>query len=151
MSVEQKLRSLGYDVPEPPKSVASYMPAVKSGNLIFVSGQLPFTQGTLKYKGKVGIDVSKEEAYEAAVICTLNCLSVVKAQAGSLDDIKKIVKVTGYISSSSGFNEQHAVLNGSSELLADVFLEKGKHARAAVGVNELPLGAPVEIEMIVEI
>lgn len=151
MSVEQKIKSLGHDIPEPPKSVASYVPAVQTGNLIFVSGQLPFIQGALKYTGKVGSDLSKKEAYDAAVICTLNCLSVIKAQIGSLDNIKKIVKVTGYVSSSLEFKEQHTVLNGASELLAQVFFEGRNHARAAVGVNELPLGASVEVEMIVEV
>ncbi|ACB85219.1 RidA family protein [Natranaerobius thermophilus] len=148
---EKKLQELGIELPEPPKPVASYVPSVKSGNMVFVSGQIPLVQGNLQYEGKVGGEVSLEDAYEAAKLCTINCLSVVKGEIGDLSKIKKIVKVTGYVSSESGFNKQPQVINGSSDFLGEVFGEVGEHSRAAVGVSELPLNSPVEVDMIVEI
>lgn len=151
MSVEEKIKQLGLNIPEAPKPVASYVPAVKSGNLIFTSGQLPFVNGNLQYIGKLGEKYSIEDGYQAARICVLNCLSVVKGIVGDLDKVARIVKVVGFVSSAAGFNDQPKVINGASELLGEIFGEAGQHARSAVGVNELPLNSAVEVEMIVEI
>lgn len=151
MSVEEKLKALGLSLPKPPKPVAAYIPAVKTGNLIFVSGQIPVVNGELKFKGKVGQDLSVEEGYEAAKICVLNALSIVKDLVGSLDKVKQIVRVVGYVNCSDDFKEPHKVVNGASELLVEIFGEKGKHARLALGTNILPLGATIELELIVEV
>jgi len=151
MSFEKKLREMGITIPEAPKPVAAYVPAVKIDKYVYTAGQIPFVEGKLKYKGKLGKDLSIEEGYEAAKISAINCLSAVKSLIGSLDNIEKVVKVTGFVNSAPGFNEQPKVVNGASEFLGEVFGEKGAHARSAVGVNELPLDAPVEIEMIVKI
>lgn len=151
MSFEAKLKEMGLELPEAPKPVAAYVPAVKVGEYVYTSGQIPFVNGELKYKGKVGGGVSEAEAYEAAKICALNCLSVVKAQIGTLDNIEKIVKLTGFVSSAPGFNMQPKVVNGASELVGQIFGDAGQHARSAVGVNELPLDSTVEVEMIVKI
>jgi len=148
---EKKLQEMGIDLPTPPKPVASYVPTVQTGNLVFVSGQLPFVEGSLKYEGKVGGEVSLDEGYEAAKLCTINCLSVIKGEIGDLSKVKRIVKLTGYVSSAENFNKQPQVINGASDFLGEVFGKKGEHSRAAVGVNELPLNTPVEIEMIVEV
>ena len=150
-TIEKRLKELNYKLPEPPKPVASYIPVIKSGNLVFTAGQIALEENKLKYEGKVGQDLTLEQGYEAAKLCVLNCLSVIKDEIGDLNRIKKIVKVTGYVSSSDNFNEQPKVLNGASELLGEIFYDKGKHVRSAVGVNELPLNSAVEIEMIVEV
>ena len=151
MSVEEKLKAMGLSLPKPPKPVAAYIPAVKTGNLIFISGQIPVVNGELKYKGKVGKDLSIEDGYEAAKICVLNALSIVKGMTGSLDKVKRIVRVVGYVNCSDNFEEPHKVVNGASELLVEIFGEKGRHARLALGTNTLPLGAAIELEMIVEV
>jgi enamine deaminase RidA (YjgF/YER057c/UK114 family) len=151
LSYEQKIKELGLQIPEPPEPVAAYVPAVKVGDFIYTSGQIPFVNGKLKFKGKVGEDLTEQEGYEAAKVCALNCLSVIKGQVGTLDNIERIVKVTGYVNSGQGFQMQPQVINGASELLGEIFGENGQHARAAVGVSELPIDAPVEIEMIVKI
>ncbi len=149
---EEKIKEiLGYDLPETAKPLAAYVPAQKLGNLVFTSGQLPSKDGKLFAVGKVGKDVNEETAYEAAKICVVNCLSAVKSVAGSLDKIDQIVKLVVFVNSGSGFTAQPKVANGASEFLVNVFGDKGKHARSAVGVSELPLNAPVEIEMIVKI
>ncbi|MBM7866831.1 RidA family protein [Heliobacterium gestii] len=151
MSVEAKLQEMGITLPEAPKPVAAYVPAVKAGDFIYTSGQIPFVNGELKYKGKVGKDLTAEKAYEAAKVCCLNCLGVIKGQVGDLNQVKKIVKVTGFVNSAAGFQGQPGVINGASELLGQLFGDKGQHARSAVGVNELPLDAAVEVEMIVQV
>ncbi|MBO8168022.1 MAG: RidA family protein [Thermoanaerobacteraceae bacterium] len=151
MSFEQKVQELGLTVPEAPKPVAAYVPAVKVDNYVYTAGQIPFVNGELKYKGKVGKDLTLEQGYEAAKICALNCLAAIKGQIGSLDNIEKIVKITGFVSSAPGFNDQPKVINGASELIGQIFGEQGQHARAAVGVNELPVDAAVEVEMIVKV
>ncbi|WP_066632609.1 RidA family protein [Desulfolucanica intricata] len=151
MSVEEKIKTLGLSIPQAPKPVAAYIPAVKTGDYIYTSGQLPLVEGELKYKGKLGRDLSVEEGYEAAKICALNCLGIIKSMVESLDDIEKIVKLTGFVNSSEGFTEQPKVINGASLLLAQIFGDKGTHARSAVGVSELPLGAAVEVEIIVKV
>jgi enamine deaminase RidA (YjgF/YER057c/UK114 family) len=149
--VEDRLRELGYDLLSVPKPAGSYVPATSSGSLLFTAGQLPFVEGQLRYTGKVGKEVSVEEAKEAARHCVLNALAAVKAEAGSLDDVRRVVRVTGYVASAAGFNRQPEVINGASDFLGEVFGERGIHARSAVGVAELPLDAPVEVELIVEL
>jgi enamine deaminase RidA (YjgF/YER057c/UK114 family) len=147
----ERLRELGYELPKVPSPAGSYVPATRSGTLIFTAGQLPFEDGELYEKGKVGEGVSLEEARDAARICALNALAAAAAEAGGLENVGRVVKVTGFVASAPGFNRQPEVLNGASDFLGEVFGEKGLHARSAVGVAELPLDAPVEVEMIVEL
>lgn len=151
MSAEERLSALGLTLPEPPQPVGSYVRARRTGDLIFVSGMVPILEGKLKYKGKVGGDLSIEDGYEAARICALNILSVLKAEIGSLDHIVQMVRVGGFVRSVDGFTDQPKVINGASDLFAEVLQERGMHARAAIGVNELPLGCGVEVEAIVEV
>jgi enamine deaminase RidA (YjgF/YER057c/UK114 family) len=139
------------NLPEVPKPVASYVPAVQSGNYVFTSGQIPFVKGELKFKGKVGSDLTLEEGYECAKVTALNCLAAIQSVIGDLDRVSRIVRVTGFINSAPGFLDQPKVLNGASDLLVEIFGEKGKHSRLALGTSELPLGAPVEVDLIVEI
>lgn len=146
--IEEKIKDLGYSLPEPAKPLAAYVPAVLTDKFIYTAGQLPVIKGELKYSGKVGKEVEEADASKAAEICVLNCLAAVKGIAGNLDNIEKIVKLTVFVSSAAGFSGQPKVANGASELLVRIFGEAGKHARSAVGVSELPLNAPVEIEMI---
>jgi enamine deaminase RidA (YjgF/YER057c/UK114 family) len=149
--IEQRIIDLGFLLPETAKPLAAYIPAVQSGNLVFTSGQLPMVAGNLAETGKVGGSVSPERAKELATVCALNALAAVKTVIGDLDKIKRIVKVVGFVSSVPEFSGQPAVVNGASEFLGEVFGEKGIHARSAVGVAVLPLDAPVEIELIVEV
>jgi enamine deaminase RidA (YjgF/YER057c/UK114 family) len=151
MDIESKLQQLGLTLPVAPKPVAAYVPAVLSDKYVYTSGQIPFVNGELKFKGKVGQDLDEAQGYEAAKICALNCLSVIKAVAGSLDNIERVVKVTGFVNSAPGFSLQPKVINGASELLGQVFGAAGEHARSAVGVSELPLAAACEVEMIVKL
>jgi enamine deaminase RidA (YjgF/YER057c/UK114 family) len=145
-----RLAELGVELPEVAAPVAAYVPAVRSGNLVLTSGQLPFVAGSLAATGKVGGEVSPEEAKAHARTCALNALAAVHALVG-VDAIVRVVKVVGFVASAEGFTGQPAVVNGASELFGEVFGEAGQHARSAVGVAELPLGAPVEVELIVEI
>lgn len=147
MKIESRLAEIGVILPDVPKPVASYVPAVRSGNLLFLSGQLCTVDGELKYRGKVGKEVSLEDACEAAKAAAINSLAVIKQQIGSLDKVKRIVKVVGYVASDPNFSEQPKVVNGTSDFLVEVFGEKGSHARSAVGVASLPLNVPVEVEM----
>jgi enamine deaminase RidA (YjgF/YER057c/UK114 family) len=149
--IEQRIIELGFLLPETSKPLAAYIPAVQSGNLVFTSGQLPMIAGSLAETGKVGGPVSPERAKELATVCALNALAAVKTVIGDLDKIKRIVKVVGFVSSVPEFSGQPAVVNGASEFLGEVFGDKGIHARSAVGVAVLPLDAPVEIELIVEV
>ena len=149
--IEQKLFDLGIEIHDAPKPLASYIPVTKVGNLVFTAGQIPLKDGALAYEGKVGKDVTLEEGVKAALLCTVNCLSVIKTEIGSLDNIKRIVKVTVFVNSADGFTDQPKVANGASDLLVSVFGEAGKHVRSAVGVSELPIDSSVEIEMIVEV
>ena len=149
--IEEKIKELGFELPEPTKPMAAYLPSVKSGNLVFTAGQIPMIKGELKYKGKVGQELTLEDAQTAAQICALNCLGVVKSLSGSLENIEQIIKLTVFVNSADNFTSQHLVANGASELLGEIFDEKGKHARSAVGVNELPANSAVEIEMIVRV
>lgn len=149
--IEEKIKSMGLEIPDAPKPVAAYVPAVKIDNYVYTSGQLPFINGELKYKGKAGKDVKEEDAYQAAKLCALNCLSVIKGAIGDLDKIEQVIKLNGFVNSAEGFDLQPKVINGASELIGEVFGEKGQHARSAVGVNELPLSATCEVEMIVKV
>lgn len=149
MNIENRLNELGIDLPVAPSPAGSYVPAVTAGNMVFVAGQLPSISGEVKYLGKVGKDITLEEANQGAKLCIINALAVLKAHLGSLDKIEQIVRVGGFVNSSDGFTMQPKVINGASDFLVEVFGEKGKHARAAVGVNELPLNAAVEVEMTV--
>lgn len=128
-----------------------FKPAIQSGNMVFSSGNTPTVDGTLKYKGKAGIDVTVDEAKDAAIICFVNCLSAVKAVIGDLDKIKRFVKITGFVNCAGDFTAQPDVMNAVSKLANDVFGEKGGHARSALGVYSLPGGATVEIEIVVEV
>ncbi|MEV8438865.1 RidA family protein [Actinosynnema sp. NPDC051121] len=150
MSWTARLAELGVALPEVAAPVAAYVPAVRTGRLVFTSGQLPFVQGSLAATGKVGGDVSPEEAKDHARTCALNALAAVDALVG-LDSVVRVVKLVGFVASADGFTGQPAVVNGASDLIGEVFGEAGQHARSAVGVAELPLGAPVEVELIVEI
>ena len=151
MTVEETLASMGLTLPDASRPLASYVPAIRAGGLVFCSGQLPMQNGELMCRGQVGAEVTEREAYDAARAAALNCLAAIKSVIGDLDSIARVVKVTGYVNSGTGFTAQPSVINGASDLLVDVFGERGRHARAAIGVFGLPLGAAVEIEMIVEV
>jgi enamine deaminase RidA (YjgF/YER057c/UK114 family) len=151
MTPEQKLKELGIELPEPSKPLGSYIPAVKTGNLIFLSGMLPLIKGKLVRQGKVGEDIRIEEAGEDVRTAVINALSVLKANIGTLNNVKRCVKITGYIASSPNFTDQPLVLNAASDLLFEIFGESGRHARVAVGVNVLPLNSPAEIDFIFEV
>lgn len=145
-----RLEELGLRLPEVAAPVAAYVPAVQTGSLVFTSGQLPFVDGGLRHSGKVGGSVDPDVAAEEAGVCALNALAAIDALVG-LDSVKRIVRVVGYVASAEGFTAQPRVINGASELLGRIFGEAGQHARSAVGVAELPLGAPVEVELTVEV
>jgi enamine deaminase RidA (YjgF/YER057c/UK114 family) len=147
---EERLAELGLAVPEVAKPVAAYVPAVRSGNHIFTSGQLPMRSGELMLTGKVGGDVSPEEAVECAQQCALNAIAAVKSELGDLALVKRVVKVVAFVASTPDFTGQPQVANGASELFGSVFADAGVHARSAVGVPVLPLDAPVEVELVVE-
>ena len=149
--VEDALAAMGLSVPEVAKPVAVYIPAVRSGNHVFTSGQLPMRFGELMVTGKVGGEVSEEEAVACAQQCALNAIAAVKAEIGDLDQVKRIVKVVAFVASTPDFTGQPRVANGASELFGHAFGEAGIHARSAVGVPVLPLDSPVEVELIVEI
>ena len=148
---EERLADLGLAVPEVAKPVAVYVPAVRSGIHVFTSGQLPMRAGELMVTGKVGGEVSEEEAVACAQQCALNAIAAVKAEIGDLDQVKRIVKVVAFVASTPDFTGQPRVANGASELFGKAFGEAGIHARSAVGVPVLPLDSPVEVELIVEI
>lgn len=151
MSYEQKLTQLGLALPAPPKPVANYVPAVRVGDLLFLSGVLPSRDGQLVMTGKLGQNLSIDQGMEAARVAVLNGLSIIRQEAGSLDRVKRIIKMVGHIASAPGFTDQPQVLNGASDLLVLLFGDAGRHARVAVGAAELPRQAPVEIELIVEL
>jgi enamine deaminase RidA (YjgF/YER057c/UK114 family) len=150
MNASARLGQLGIALPELVAPLASYVPAVRTGNLVYTSGQLPIMDGKLAGSGKVGAEVSPEDAKAMARICALNALAAVNSLVG-IDAVTRVVKVVGFVASASGFNGQPGVVNGASDLFAEVFGEQGAHARSAVGVSELPLDAPVEVELIVEV
>jgi enamine deaminase RidA (YjgF/YER057c/UK114 family) len=150
-AVASRLAELGLTLPEVVPPLASYQPAVRSGAYVYTSGQLPMVDGKLPATGKVGAGVTPEEAKELARVCALNALAAVKSVVGDLDRIARVVKVVGFVASDPSFTGQPAVVNGASELLGEVLGEKGVHARSAVGVAVLPLDAPVEVELQVEL
>lgn len=150
MNAEKKIEELGIDLPSMSKPGAMYIPVKQIGNALFISGQVPFVDGKLKYQGHVGEDVTLEEAQEAARICIINMLAAVKHHLGDLDRVRNVVKLQAFVNSKTGFDQQHIVINAASQLLYDVFGEAGRHARTAVGTNQLPMNAPVEIEAIFE-
>jgi enamine deaminase RidA (YjgF/YER057c/UK114 family) len=148
---EERLASLGLEVPDVAKPVAAYVPAVRSGSYVYTSGQLPMRDGALITTGKVGGEVSPEQAKECAQQCALNAIAAVRAEIGDLSKVKRIVKVVAFVASTTDFTGQPGVANGASELFGEVFGDAGQHARSAVGVPVLPLDAPVEVELLVEI
>ena len=151
MKPSERLAELNVSLPPVAPPAGSYVPAVRSGSLVFTSGQLPFRDGKLSRTGKVPADVSLEDAAEDAGTAVLNAVAAAAQTAGGLDAIKRIVRLTVFVNSSPGFTDQPKVANGASDLLTRMFAEAGRHARAAVGVAELPLGAPVEVELMVEL
>ncbi|OCB12974.1 RidA family protein [Mycolicibacterium porcinum] len=150
MTATARLAELGIELPGVVAPLAAYVPAVRTGNLVYTSGQLPIQDGELLATGKVGAEISPEQANELARVCGLNALAAVHALVG-IDSVVRVVKVVGFVASAPGFNGQPGVVNGASELFGEVFGEAGAHARSAVGVSELPRNAPVEVEIIVEI
>ena len=151
MTPEDQLRRMGLDLPPAPKPVGVYVPAVRTGNLVFVSGQLPMKDGRLLATGHVGREVSLETAQACARQAALNALAVVAAEAGGLANVVRVVRLTGHVASAAGFTDQAKVMNAASELVGEAFGDAGRHSRAALGAAELPLAAPVELEMIVEV
>lgn len=147
---EQRLLTLGITLPAAPKPVAAYIPFVKSGNLVFVAGQIPMREGKLIHQGRVGVEVSAEEGMGCARQCAINGLAVIRDALGTLDKVARVVKLGVFVACDAGFHEQPRIANGASQLMLDVFGDAGRHARAAVGTNDLPLGAPVEVEFIFE-
>jgi enamine deaminase RidA (YjgF/YER057c/UK114 family) len=148
---EERLAELGLSVPEVAAPVAAYVPAVRTGNHVHTSGQLPLREGQLLRTGKVGAEVSQEDAVECARQCGLNALAAIRAEVGELAAVRRVVKVVAFVASAPDFTGQPQVANGVSELLGEVFGEAGRHARSAVGVAVLPLDAPVEVELLVEV
>ena len=150
MTASARLAELGIALPPVIAPLAAYIPAVRTGNLVYTSGQLPLESGELSHTGKVGSEVSPEQAKAAARICALNALAAIEALVG-IDAVSRVVKLVGFVASAPGFTGQPGVVNGASEVLGEIFGDAGAHARSAVGVAELPLNAPVEVELIVEV
>jgi enamine deaminase RidA (YjgF/YER057c/UK114 family) len=151
MEIEKRLQELGYQLPNPPVPAANYIGSVRVGNILFVGGNIGRINGSLKYRGKVGGAVSLDQAYDAARNCALNHLAIIKAALGDLDQVERIVKVLGYVNVAPGFDQMPKVVNGESDLLVQLWGERGQHSRAAVGVASLSQDAPVETEIIVQI
>jgi enamine deaminase RidA (YjgF/YER057c/UK114 family) len=150
MNVSARLGQLGIELPEAVQPQGSYVPAMRTGNLVYTAGQVPMQEGKLAGTGKVGADVTVEQGKALARICALNALAAIDSLVG-IDAVTQVVKVVGFVASAPGFNGQPSVVNGASDLLAEVFADRGAHARSAVGVCELPLDAPVEVELVVEV
>jgi len=151
MSVHDQLHRLGLILPAAPKPVATYIPASQVGELLFVSGVLPFEGGKLMMTGKLGKELDVNAGYQAARLALLNGLAIIQQELGDLEQVKKIARLTGYVASMPGFSDQPAVVNGASDLLVELFGERGRHARLALGVAALPLHAPIELELIVHV
>ncbi len=151
MKLVEKLHSLGLTLPPVAVPLAAYVPAVREGCIIYTSGQIAMANGALQHKGRLGENLSKEDGMASARICALNALAAAASIAGGLDNIERIIRLTGYVSSTPDFTEQPAVVNGASQLMLDLFGDDGRHARSAVGVSALPLGASVEVELIVKV
>ena len=150
MRIEQELEKMGFTLPTP-KPVAAYVPAVRSGNLVFTAGQGPTVDGKPMFTGKLGRELTEEQGYKAAQICVVNCLACVKSLIGDLDKVEQVVKLLGFVASVDGFTRQPWVMNGASELLIKLYGDRGKHARSAIGTNQLPLDIPVEVEIVVRV
>ena len=151
MGYEEKLKELGLELPQAPKPVATYIPAVRAGDLLFLSGVLPMQNGHLAFAGKLGRELTVPQGMEAAKVAVLNALAIAKQELGSLDRITRVVKVVGHVASAEGFTDQPQVLNGASDLLVAIFGDAGRHARVAIGAAELPRRAAIEIEMILAV
>ncbi len=151
MTPEEKLQELGLELPPAPEPVGAYVPCVRTGNLVFVSGQLPTKDGRLMVEGHVAAEVSVEAARQCARQAALNALAVVAAEIEGLAKVRRVVRLTGHVASCSGFEDQARVMNAASDLMVEVFGDAGRHSRAALGAAELPLGSPLELEMIVEV
>ena len=151
MKIEQRLQSLGIELPNPPSPIAAYVPCRQTGSLVYVSGQGPAQNGQLAKAGKIGADLTPEEGYQAARACGLNIIAQLKRFLGDLDRVKAVVQVVGYVACTNEFSGQPQVINGTSELMAEVFGEAGKHTRYALGANALPGNIPVEVGAIVEV
>ncbi len=151
MSIAERMNELGIELPRAPAPVGAYVPYVISGSLMFISGQVPIRDDAMIHEGKVPLDVTVEQGQECAALCFLNAIAQAKAALGDLERVERIVRMTGYVAVAADFTAQPLVVNGASNLAVDIFGEKGKHARVAVGVAELPLGAPVELEVILEV
>ncbi len=151
MGAEARIKELGITLPTPNRPVANYVPGAQVGNLLFLSGHGPIREGSAAVRGKVGRDLSTEDGYKVARNVALNLLSSARSILGSLDKVKRVVKVLGMVNSADGFGEQPQVINGCSDLMVEVFGDNGRHARSAVGMAALPMGIPVEIEMILEV
>ncbi|MCH7688124.1 MAG: RidA family protein [Planctomycetes bacterium] len=150
-AIEERLKELGHELPPAPEAVGFYIPVIRTGNLVVTSGQLPFVGKEIVFTGKLGAELHEQEGFDAARICVLNALAQIKACVGDLDQVKRIVRVEGNVHSAPGFQGQPHVLNGASELLVEVFGEKGKHTRTALGINEMPLNAAVQISVWAEV
>ena len=153
MSIEAKLTELGLTLPEAPAAVAAYQPWIRTGNLVFTSGQLPFRDGAIAYAGKLGgeLELTEEDGYQAARQCALNAIAQLKVATGDLEKIQKIVRIEGYVHCAEGFRGHPQVLNGASDLVAELFGERGQHTRLALGINEMPLNAAVQLAMTAEV
>jgi enamine deaminase RidA (YjgF/YER057c/UK114 family) len=151
MSCEAKLTALGITLPAPPKPVATYIPAVRVGDLLFLSGTGPFKDGTVAFAGKLGRDLTVEQGYEAARLTLLNALAITRQELGTLDRVVRVVRLTGHVASAEGFTQQPAVINGASDLLVQLFGDAGRHARLALGAAELPLNMCIELELILQV
>ena len=149
--IDEKLAVLKISLPTPPKPVGSYVPAVKAGNLVFVSGQIPIIEGKVEYQGKVPTDLSVETAQKAATVCIVNALAQLRAEIGTLDNVSRIVRVSGFVNSEPDFYDQPKVINAASDLLFEIFGDRGRHSRIAVGVASLPLYSAVEIDMVAQV
>lgn len=150
-SAESALRSLGLDLPQAPRALASYLPVQQVGELLYTSGVVPSLNGEVKFRGVVGGDLSVAEAARAAELCALNIMALIRQHAGSLDRVEQFIQLSGFVRSAAGFEEQPKVLDGASDLIVKVFGERGRHTRQALGTSELPLGVPVEVSAIVRL
>ena len=150
-SPEARLKALGIELPEPPRPAANYVTASRSGRLMFLSGQGPMKDGEVVYRGKVGAELTEEQGYQAARLTILNSLAILRQEAGSLDNVTRILKLLAWVRCVDGFQRPHMVVNGASDLLVEIFGERGRHARSAVTAHELPLGIAVAIELVAEV